>query len=890
MNNRWTGKAVVMAILSLLIIGGAVVIPQFASAGGGVSHVSAAYSEVNGTLGNANSGNNFYTIEFTVGSSNEMVNYISFPVWGNTGWANITYFIGTTVGGNNVLANRSANFTGNGWHNITFPSVILSANTDYYFTLNRVAFSGADMIWNTTTPTVTKNFVGEYTFNTYSQISSINSGWLYTTGVTVYNIGGSYNLYSVTYTETGLASGTNWSVNQYGTVKYSTTPSIVYDESNGSYAFSIPSVPGYTVSPSSGTATVNGANITEAITFVPLPKYNITFREAGLPGATKWSVNVSGSSFSSNTSSLTFKEQNGSYLYAVSTSSPLYVPSVPEGTVTVSGKAITINKSFVPPNPHFITGMIGNINISSLSVIKDYGSLVKSFNWMMMVYNQSSIPTVINQSAPPPSSFFRKGDARLINVSAGTYVLVLLSINLTTGQQTYQFVSSFGGTLNTTSYTLEGYVPDGTYIHVPYVSVTNGTAVNAMEIKPQPNGFYKLSMNGNAMMIVNGTGRMPFFARIIPGSTKTEWMNVTTLPNVTLPSYNPSRILLGFTLNTSAMPEGLSLQSSTPVGTLFFSMLRKISYNDLQTTVAFSSTNSSGVPVLLNFSIEKGMRYRFFLTTNSSSNLEFNFSSTQKYFDFPWADWKLDPVANLSQYPVAVISAPTAVAYDSAVVLSGSGSYSNITNYTWHIRGPQNFTEYGKTPSVFFSLTGSYSISLTVTNLAGLSNTSSTGISVAAAKQDTKIIISAVKSTLGNGTVEYAITVTAKDNVSISSVTVMVGKAYVNVTLTKQTGYEYYYTLYLLPSKYAYGNYTVKITAWNSLDQYNSLTAYITFGSISQGGLFDYIISHSVLAIMFGIVVVLLIILIFVGEEHFEALHGKNGKKKRGREKGGKKR
>ena len=665
MNSRWTGKAVVMAILSLLIIGGAVVIPQFASAGGGVSHVSAVYSKVNGTLGDANGGMNYYSIEFTVGSSNQVVNFISFHVWYNAAsWANITYFIGTTVGGNNVLANRSANFTGNGWHNITFPSVSLSAGTDYYFTLHPVASSGG-MNWNDTTPTATQNFVGEYAASTYALLKQSTSADLYTTGVTVYNIGGSYTLYSVTYTETGLASGTNWSVNQSGIVKYSTTPSIVYDELNGSYAFSIPSVPGYTVSPSSGTATVNGANITEAITFLPMPKYSLNFTESGLPSRTLWSVNLSGSIQSSNKSYIAFQETNGTYSYSIGIVAG-YAASPNTGSVTLSGAA-------------------KNVSIA----------------WTQVRYQVS-----FNETGLP------SGTKWFLNFSDTLHNSTNKFINLT-----------------------------------------------------EPNGTYSFS-------VVHLTG-----------------------------------------------------YKNTP----------------LNGTV---KVNGSGVSDKITF----------------------------------------------TAYPTAVITAPSLVPYDSAVVLSASGSIGNITNYTWHIKGPQNFTEYGKTPSVFFSLTGTYSVSLTVTNTAGLANNSVANLSVVSSSQDPKIAITLVRSTLGNGTIEYSITVTAKDNVSISSVTVMVGKAYVNVTLTKQTGYEYYYTLYLLPSKYAYGNYTVKITAWNSLDRYNSLTTYLTFGSISQGGLFDYIISHSVLAIMFGIVVVLLIILIFVGEEHFEALHGKNGKKKRGGEKGGKKR
>ncbi|MGC8688950.1 MAG: S53 family peptidase, partial [Thermoplasmata archaeon] len=73
--------------------------------------------------------------------------------------------------------------------------------------------------------------------------------------------------YTVTFTESGLPSGTSWSVTLAGSTKSSTTNTITFSEPNGSYSFSVGAVTGYTASPSSGTITVNGANVNQAITF-----------------------------------------------------------------------------------------------------------------------------------------------------------------------------------------------------------------------------------------------------------------------------------------------------------------------------------------------------------------------------------------------------------------------------------------------------------------------------------------------------------------------------------------------------------------------------------------------------------------------------------------------
>jgi subtilase family serine protease len=74
--------------------------------------------------------------------------------------------------------------------------------------------------------------------------------------------------YTVTFTESGLPSGTSWSVTFNGNTKSSTTTTISYTGiANGSYSYTVGSVSGYTASPSSGTITVNGANVNQAITF-----------------------------------------------------------------------------------------------------------------------------------------------------------------------------------------------------------------------------------------------------------------------------------------------------------------------------------------------------------------------------------------------------------------------------------------------------------------------------------------------------------------------------------------------------------------------------------------------------------------------------------------------
>ncbi len=77
--------------------------------------------------------------------------------------------------------------------------------------------------------------------------------------------------YPITFTETGLDSGTSWSVTLAGTLLSSSTSTIATTAANGSYPYTVSSVTGYTASPASGTVTITGAGQTVAITFTATP-------------------------------------------------------------------------------------------------------------------------------------------------------------------------------------------------------------------------------------------------------------------------------------------------------------------------------------------------------------------------------------------------------------------------------------------------------------------------------------------------------------------------------------------------------------------------------------------------------------------------------------------
>ena len=149
--------------------------------------------------------------------------------------------------------------------------------------------------------------------------------------------------YSITFSEAGLTKGTTWSVTLAGSTRSSSGSPVQFTEGNGSYAFSIGRVSGYTASPSSGTVTVNGASVTQAVAFSPsaVATYSVTFTEAGLPSGTAWSLTLSGSPGSGSApGSITFNEPNGTYSFTIGSVAG-YTANPSSGSVTVNGAGVT---------------------------------------------------------------------------------------------------------------------------------------------------------------------------------------------------------------------------------------------------------------------------------------------------------------------------------------------------------------------------------------------------------------------------------------------------------------------------------------------------------------------------------------------------------------------
>jgi hypothetical protein len=159
-----------------------------------------------------------------------------------------------------------------------------------------------------------------------------------------------YDLHPVTFQEIGLPSGINWSVSLNGSAQSSATPSLVFNEPNGSYAFNLGAVLAFSATPNVGSVTVVGAAVVQPITFtanLTNTTYPVTFTESGLPLGTEWYANVTGSpSVASTSSTATIDLPNCTYSYSIASTSPLYGPSAANATFNVTGSPVAVSVAF----------------------------------------------------------------------------------------------------------------------------------------------------------------------------------------------------------------------------------------------------------------------------------------------------------------------------------------------------------------------------------------------------------------------------------------------------------------------------------------------------------------------------------------------------------------
>jgi thermopsin len=146
------------------------------------------------------------------------------------------------------------------------------------------------------------------------------------------------SVYALSFTETGLPATTTWQVTVNGVTESAPSATIVFNETNGSYTWSVAPIAGLLLPHGSGSVSIHGENISVEVPFLSpvAPDFTIAFVETGLPAGTMWTVTLSGLAVTSGLDVISFPAPNGSYPFSVTNVSG-YTTTGGSGTATVSG-------------------------------------------------------------------------------------------------------------------------------------------------------------------------------------------------------------------------------------------------------------------------------------------------------------------------------------------------------------------------------------------------------------------------------------------------------------------------------------------------------------------------------------------------------------------------
>ena len=415
-------------------------------------------------------------------------------------------------------------------YTVTFTESGLPPSTEWY-----VNITGQSSLSSTSTTITTTEPNGTYSYSiaTGNKIYRPNpsTSSFVVDGATVgVSISFQEVTYAVTFTESGLPSSTEWYVNITSGNSYSsTTGSISFSEPNGSYSYSIATADKiYSPSPFSGGFTVNGATVSESVTFNEVT-YSVTFTESGLPSSTEWYLNITGRSpLSSTGASISTSLPNATYTYTIATGDKTYKPLPSSSSFTVNGAPVSESITFqeVTYSVSFTesglpTGATWNVTLngvkeSSATISISFSEPNGSYSYTVGIYQGYS-------ASPYTSSVTVNGATQAITI---TFTRVVYVVTFTEGglpSSTEWYLNITGQTsLSSTTGSISVNLPNGSYSY----TIATGNKIYA----PSPySGGFTINGSGYSGSVTFNelTWSVTFTESGLPSSL--EWyVNITT--------------------------------------------------------------------------------------------------------------------------------------------------------------------------------------------------------------------------------------------------------------------------------------------------------------------------------------------------------------------------
>ncbi len=248
----------------------------------------------------------------------------------------------------------------------------------------------------------------------------------------------------IQFQESGLPSGTLWTVVLNGTPLTSNSSVILSPPLPlGQYLFE-PRAPGYYSSISSAYIELGASLATQVLFFAPDPTqlFPLSFRESGLPLGRSWGVLIGNQSRVSTSDNLSFTEPNGTYGFVL-----LTVPGYESSTIgpaVVNGSATIVPVTFQPQ--------------TYAVVFVEFG-LPTGSNWSVTVSNASTGFNETKSSTASSITFF---------LPNGSYAIQ------------FQLPSGYVGNASSTDLTVDGEAGAGPTVHAATPSIGSGNPPAAL--------------------------------------------------------------------------------------------------------------------------------------------------------------------------------------------------------------------------------------------------------------------------------------------------------------------------------------------------------------------------------------------------------------------------
>lgn len=253
---------------------------------------------------------------------------------------------------------------------------------------------------------------------------------------------GKWTGYTVTFVESGLPSGTPWSVTLGMSTLTSETKTVPFSPDAAQHVtenYSVGEVSGYTVSQKTGSVTLSGTNKVISLTFTPVT-YEISFSETGLPSGTTWALTVGNIKESSSNASVSLSLPNGTYNYTIQPVSGYHaVTDTGSFQVDAAGRSISVTfeqnlYTLMVTETGLPSGMAWTVNVS--------GTLRTTTGTSVDIMLASG---TYNVSVTGPSSYSSTISVKSVTIGTSNTTVSVVFTNTTAPSKTSNSASIYEG-------------------------------------------------------------------------------------------------------------------------------------------------------------------------------------------------------------------------------------------------------------------------------------------------------------------------------------------------------------------------------------------------------------------------------------------------------------